>query len=198
MTTLAAPRVLSHVFLPQSLVLRRLVVAGLVVGFAGLTALAARITIPVPGTPVPISGQTFAVLLAGATLGTAAGSASQLLYVAAGLFFPVYAEGKQGWEVLSGATGGYLIGFVMAAVVVGYLAERRQDRSFATSIPAMLAGTAVIYLCGIPWLAREVNLSATDAIAAGFSPFVIGDALKLLAAGVLLPTSWKLVGRLIR
>jgi len=178
--------------------MRRLAMAALVVGFAGLTALAARITIPVPGTPVPITGQTFAVLLAGATLGTAAGGASQLLYVATGLFFPVYADGKQGWEVVSGATGGYLIGFIAAAAVVGYLAERRQDRSFATSIPAMLAGSAVIYLFGIPWLARQADLSAADAISAGFAPFVIGDAIKLVAAGVLLPTSWKLMGRFTR
>ena len=168
----------------------------LVIGFALLTALAAQITFHLPWTPVPITGQTFAVLLTGATLGWRAGGLSQLLYVALGAIgLPFYADGKGGWENATGATAGYLVGFVVAAAVVGALAERRNDRSVLTSVPAMLAGSAVIYLFGVPWLAHSINVSATKALELGFTPFVIGDTLKLVAAGLLLPAAWRAARR---
>ena len=108
----------------------------LVIGFALLTAVAAQITIPLPWTPVPVTGQTFAVLVAGAALGWRRGAASQLLYVAMGAVgLPFYADGASGWDGLSGATGGYLVGFVIAAALVGALAERRHDRSVRTPCP---------------------------------------------------------------
>lgn len=165
----------------------------LVVGFALLTAAAAQITIPLPWTPVPLTGTTFAVLLAGASLGWRAGAASQLLYNALALAgLPFYQDGQSGWTYATGATGGYLIGFVVAAAVVGFLAERGQDRTLATSVPAMLAGTAVIYLFGVVWLGHVLEASAVTALEKGMLPFVIGDALKLVVAGALLPAAWRL------
>ena len=104
-----------------------------------LTAVAAQFRISLPFTPVPITGQTFAVLLAGGVLGSRAGAASQALYWLGGLVFPFYAGGGQGWEVATGSTGGYLAGFVVAAWVVGTLAERGQDRAIATALPALRA-----------------------------------------------------------
>ncbi len=169
----------------------------LVVGFALLTAAAAQIEIPLWFTPVPITGQTFAVLLAGAALGSAAGASSQLVYVALGAAgLPFYAGGESGWDVVSGATGGYLIGFVVAAWFVGYLAERRHDRNVATAMPAFLAGNAIIYVFGVTWLAHQLGVSATKAVELGMAPFVIGDLVKIAVAGMLLPSAWKLVGSL--
>lgn len=179
--------------LPGSRAVRTVV---LVTGFALLTALAAQITVPLPWTPVPVTGQTFAVLLSGAVLGWKAGAGSQVLYVALGAVgLPFYADGASGWQVVVGATGGYLVGFVIAAALIGYLAERGQDRNLATSIPAMLAGTAIIYLLGVTWLAAELGVSATKAMELGLVPFVIGDAIKLAAAGALVPATWKVVSR---
>jgi biotin transport system substrate-specific component len=174
----------------------RVVTLALVVGFALFTALMAQIAIPLGFTPVPITGQTFSVLLAGAALGWRAGAASMALYVALGATgLPFYAEARGGWEVATGATGGYLIGFVVAAALVGHLAERRQDRSVATAIPAFLAGTAVIYLFGVTWLAGNLGVGATEAMELGLVPFVIGDLVKVALAGVALPAAWKLVER---
>ena len=131
-------RVLAGAVLPRSTAWT----IGLVIGFALLTAAAAQVRISLPFTPVPITGQTFAVLLAGASLGSMAGGASQLLYVALGAVgLPFYADGTSGWEVVQGATGGYLIGFLAAAVLVGWLADRGFGRTWATTLIAFLAGT---------------------------------------------------------
>lgn len=186
-----APTVISARLLPRS----RVMTAGLVVGFALLTALAAQIEIHLPFTPVPITGQTFAVLLAGAGLGMGAGSASQILYLLLGAVgLPFYAGGAGGWEHVLGATGGYLVGFVVAAALVGRLAERRRDRRVLTALPAFLAGNLVIYLLGVPWLAVAAGFGPAEAIAKGALPFVVGDLVKIGAAGLLLPAAWRLVG----
>ena len=193
MTAIASPRpaVLAD-RLPGSRALRT---ALAVAGFALLTAGAAQVSFPLPWTPVPVTGQTFAVLLSGAVLGWKAGAASQLLYVGLGAVgLPFYADGASGWNVVTGATGGYLVGFIVAAALIGHLAERGQDRSVATSVPAMLAGTAVIYLAGVTWLAASLDVSGTRALELGLVPFVVGDALKLALAGGLLPAAWKLAG----
>jgi len=181
-------RVIAGAVLPRHWV----VTAGLVAGFAVLTAGAAQLRIPLPFTPVPITGQTFTVLLSGAVLGSGAGAASQGLYLLAGLWLPVYTGGGSGWQYLSGATGGFLVGFVAAAWLVGSLAERRQDRAVATAVPAFLAGSLVIYLCGVPWLAHVLDSSWRVAVEKGVTPFIIGDLLKIAAAGLLLPTAWRL------
>ena len=171
----------------------------LVVGGALLTALAARLAINLPWTPVPITGQTFAVLLVGGALGWKRGAASMALYVALGAVgLPFYAEAadgsRGGWEVATGSTAGYLVGFVFSAALVGWLAERGQDRRFDTSVTAMLAGTAVTYLCGVTWLAHNLGVDSTTAMEYGLTPFVIGDALKLLLAGALMPIAWNRLG----
>ncbi len=186
-----APTVLAARVLPRS----RTVTIGLVIGFALLTAGAAQIAIPLPFTPVPITGQTFAVLLSGAVIGSTAGAASMGLYVLlGGMGLPFYADGASGWEVLGGPTGGYLVGFVVASWFVGYLAERRQDRRIATAVPAFLAGSVIIYTFGVAWLAYDLGVSVTEALELGMVPFVVGDLLKAVLAGALLPTAWKLVG----
>ncbi len=173
-----------------------------VVGFALLTAVAAQITIPLGFTPVPLTGQTFAVLLAGGVLGSRRGALSMGLYVLLGAVgLPFYADGEGGWTAATGATAGYLVGFVLAAFVVGLLAERGQDRRLSTSIPALLAGSAVIYACGAGWLAYHLGLPLTaaagepSAISLGVAPFLVGDVMKALLAGALLPATWALVDR---
>lgn len=190
MQTTMPSRVIAGAVLPR----HRAITLILVTGSAILTAAAAQIRIPLPFTPVPITGQTFAVLLSGAVLGSAAGAASQTLYLMLGLVFPFYAGGARGWETLTGATGGFLVGFVVAAWIVGKLAEHRQDRSPITAIPAFLTGTIVIYLFGVPWLAHILGVGWTDAVSLGATPFVLGDLVKAGIAGALLPAAWRLAG----
>lgn len=174
--------------------------AALVVGFALLTALAAQIEIPLGFTPVPLTGQTLAVLLAGAALGLRRGALSQLVYWTCGLVgLPFYSGGTGGWQVGTGATMGYLVGFVVAAGAIGFLAEKRQDRNFVTSLPAMLLGSAIIYVCGAGWLAHILNIPVAigeqNAIALGVAPFLIGDAIKAVVAAACTSTVWAAVSR---
>ncbi|MFZ0012646.1 MAG: biotin transporter BioY [Acidimicrobiia bacterium] len=167
----------------------------LVVTAAALTALAAQWYIQLPFTPVPISGQTFAVLLTGAALGWKLGAAGQLLYIAAGaLGAPVFTDGSSGMEVITGATGGYIIGFVFAAGLVGWMAEHRQDRTFATMFTAFVLGSAVIYLFGVAGLMIATGWGLSEAVEKGVVPFLLGDLIKAAAAGLLLPGAWKLLG----
>lgn len=169
----------------------------LVLAGTTLVALAAQVSIPLPFTPVPITGQTFAVVLVGASLGAVRGFSSLLLYWLVGIAgAPVYADQTHGWEKFMGPTGGYIIGFVVAAAVTGWLAERRWDRRLSSSITAMLTGNVIIYLAGLPWLAAEIDTNLEGTLEAGLYPFVIGDLLKLYLAGVLLPGAWRLVERL--
>ena len=171
----------------------------MVVAGAALTAGAAQLVIPM--WPVPITGQTFAVLLVGTTLGALRGALSMVLYIALGaLGLPIFTQGSAGWQVIAGPTGGYLVGFVLAAILTGWLAQRSWDRKVVGAGVAFLAGTVVIYAVGLPWLSVALgqlgypnNLGAT--LQAGLVPFVPGDILKAVAAGVLLPVTWKLVSR---
>jgi biotin transport system substrate-specific component len=165
----------------------------LIVAGSLLVAALAQISIPLPFTPVPITGQTFAVLLVGAALGSKRGLASMILYVAEGaLGLPFFAGGASGWHILTGATAGYLIGFIAAAYVIGLLAERGLERSVRTSFVPFLVGTLIIYFFGVAWLAIVLG-SISKAILAGFLPFLIGDAIKWIAAALALPAAWKLV-----
>jgi biotin transport system substrate-specific component len=172
----------------------------LVVGFALLTALCAQIAIPLGFTPVPLTGQTFAVLLSGAVLGIRRGALSQLVYWASGLIgLPFYSGGKGGWQAGTGATMGYLVGFIAAAAAIGFLAERKHDRNFATSLPAMLLGSAIIYAFGAGWLAYKLNIPVatgeTNAILLGVAPFLIGDAIKAVVAAACTSAVWVAVSR---
>jgi biotin transport system substrate-specific component len=166
----------------------------LVVTGSLMVAALAQVAIPLlPFTPVPITGQTFGVLLVGAALGSKRGAASLGLYTLEGaLGLPFFAAGASG---LNGPTVGYLLGFVAAAFVVGWLAERGMDRRIRTSLLPFLAGTALIYLLGAAWLAGYLHLTPQEAFAKGVLPFLLGDALKMIAAGLALPAAWKLVDR---
>lgn len=167
--------------------------AALAVGFALFTALMAQLVIPLPFTPVPITGQTFAVLLTGALLGSRLGVASMILYLALGAVgLPFFAGGAHGLQTVFGPTGGYLLGFVVADFVVGRLAERRWDRSLPRSLPAMLAGEAVIYAFGLLGLGLALHWPA-NLLQLGLLPFLVGDAIKLVAAALLLPAAWRLL-----
>jgi biotin transport system substrate-specific component len=165
----------------------------LVVGAALLTAASAQLVIPLPFSPVPISGQTFAVLLTAAALGPLRAVAAQGLYLLmAGVGLPFFAGAESGWHHFAGATGGYLVGFLVAAWVVGALARRGLDRSPHGTFVAFAAGTAIIYALGLPWLAVVTGGSLSQVLAWGLWPFLIGDALKALLAAGLLPLAWRL------
>jgi biotin transport system substrate-specific component len=169
----------------------------LVLGGAGFVALAAQIKIDLGFTPVPITGQTFAVVLVGASLGALLGLASLGLYLFVGAAgAPVYADGTHGWDILTGPTGGYIVGFVFAAFLTGWLAQQQWDRRFNSAVAAMLTGNVVIYLFGLPWLAAKLDTGLEDTLEAGLYPFVVGDLLKLYLAGALLPAAWRLVRHL--
>lgn len=158
--------------------------------------LTARISIPVQGSPVPITGQTFGVLLVGGALGFRRGLLAVTLYVLLGVVgLPFFAEGKGGLVVIWGATGGYLIGFVVAGAVVGRLTELGWDRHIGGALGAMLIGSVLIYLVGLPWLMVVTGSSLTETIDKGLRPYLVGDALKLALAAVIFPSAWWFVGR---
>ena len=170
--------------------------AVLVVAGALLIYLTARIAIPVPGSPVPITGQTFGVLLVGGALGFRRGLIAVALYVLLGVVgLPFFAEGKGGLSVIWGTTGGYLIGFILAGAVVGRLAELGWDRRIGGALGAMLVGSLIIYGIGLPWLKYVTGWTVEETIAKGLTPLILGDALKLALAAALLPVAWWVVGR---
>ena len=165
----------------------------LVVGFSLLMALAAQVAIPLPWTPVPITGQTFAVLLTGALLGSRLGALAMIAYLIEGASgLPFFAAGGSGIQhLLFSPTSGYLLSYPVAAFVVGLLAERGWDRRFLTAAAAMTIGSLVILVGGWAWLARFVSPSA--AFAAGVEPFLIGDVIKVALAAAALPSGWALL-----
>ena len=167
--------------------------AALVVGFSLLTALAAQVVIPLPWTPVPITGQTFAVLLTGALLGPRLGALAMLAYLIEGASgLPFFAAGGSGLQrLLFSPTSGYLLSYPAAAFVVGLLAERGWDRRFLTAAAAMALGSLVILLGGWAWLARFVSPAA--AFQAGVAPFLIGDVVKIALAAAVLPSGWAIL-----
>lgn len=167
-------------------------VALVVVG-AGLTGLAAQVSIHTPLSPVPFTLQTMAVLVVGAALGTARGLLSMLLYLLAGVAgVPWFASHSSGW---GGPAFGYLLGFVVAAGLVGALARRGADRHVATTVALMVAGSLVIYLVGTVWLADDLGVSVRKAFELGVRPFLATDAIKLMIAALAFPAAWKLVRR---
>lgn len=185
--TLAHPRVLGDTLPGERVRDVLLVVAG-----AGLVGLLAQISIHLSFTPVPITGQTLAVLLVGTSLGLRRGTAALVLYMVAGLAgLPWFAAGGSGYV---GAAFGYIIGFVASAAACGYLAERRADRKVLSAIPAMIVGELVMYAIGVAWLAVDLHLSIGTAISEGFVPFWIADAIKCALAAGLLPSAWRLAG----
>jgi biotin transport system substrate-specific component len=171
--------------------------AVLVLAGTGLVAGAAQISFSLPFTPVPITGQTFAVVLVGASLGTIRGVASLVLYLWLGVAgAPIYAHHAHGWSEVTSASGGYIVGFVLAAAVTGFLAERRWDRTISSSISSMLTGNVIIYLVALPWLSVVLDTNLEKTLEYGLYPFVPGDIFKLYVAAALLPGAWKLVERI--
>ncbi|MGI5863730.1 MAG: biotin transporter BioY [Myxococcales bacterium] len=163
--------------------------AGLVVFFGLVIGLSSLVAIPLPFTPVPLTLQTMTVLLAGLLLGSRLGALSVIAYIGQGLVgMPVFASGAWGLARLAGPTGGYLVGFVFAAALVGVLAERGWDRRAATTVAAMVLGNAVIYGFGVLWLASFVPPQA--ALLQGAVPFLAGDAMKIAAVAAALPAGW--------
>jgi biotin transport system substrate-specific component len=171
-----------------------------------LVAGLAQVSIRLPFTPVPITGQTLGVLLVGASLGWVRGGLALSIYLAEiGLGLPFAAEGEAGLDRLALVTpsGGYLWGFLLAAILMGWLANHGWDRRLRSSITVMLLGSVVIYLVGIPWLHASPTFSALlghapsveESLQAGLYPFIVGDILKLLLAAGLLPAAWRLSGR---
>lgn len=156
-------------------------------------AICTQISVPLPFTPVPITGQTFAVLLVGGAYGAVRAATAVAAHIGVGLIgLPVFADGSHGIATLLSATGGYLVGMLVAAVLVGAAAEHRWDRAILSSVLTMLAGSAVIYLIGAGWLAIDLQAGPARAFELGVRPFVIGDILKLALAGALLPAAWRL------
>ncbi|MFE3600314.1 biotin transporter BioY [Streptomyces sp. NPDC059142] len=164
----------------------------LVLGGAALTGLAAQIAVPVPGSPVPVTGQTFAALLVGTALGARRGFLSLALYTLVGMAgMPWFSAGSSG---PGGASFGYVLGMLLAATVVGALARRGGDRSALRTAGTMVIGSAVIYAVGVPYLALSTGMAPGAAVAAGLVPFLLGDALKAALAMGALPAAWKLLG----
>jgi biotin transport system substrate-specific component len=167
--------------------------AALVMAGAGLTGLAAQVSIHTPLSPVPFTLQTLAVLVTGAALGTLRGVLSMLLYLLAGVAgVPCFANHSNGW---GGPSFGYIIGFVVAAGVVGALAKRGADREVLSTLGLMALGSAIVYVIGATWLANDLHLSAQKAVSLGVEPFLVTDSLKLAVAALAFPAAWRLARR---
>lgn len=166
----------------------------LIVGGSLFVALCAQIRIPLPFTPVPITGQTLGILLVGSAWGSRLGFMSLMCYLLLGMAgMPFFAGGESGWQYLQGATGGYLLAAPLAAALVGWLAERGWDRRIPTTALSMILGNVLLYVFGVAWLAFFVGFPA--AIVKGMLPFLVGDLIKIAIACLVLPGTWQLVQR---
>lgn len=167
----------------------------LVTAGAALTAVASQLYIPIQ--PVPITLQTLAVILVGSTLGATRGALSMVLYLAVGMLgMPVFSEGASGTSVVFGATGGYIVGFIFAAALTGWLAQRDWDKKFLGAAVSMAAGTIMTFAVGLPWLAVSFNATLAETLEWGLYPFIIGGIVKSAIAAGLLPVTWKLANRI--
>ena len=186
---MARPRVLADL-IPGELLRDAL----LVIGGAGFIGLLAQVSFALPGDPVPVTGQTLGVLLAGAALGSRRAPLASILYLLAGVVgVPWFAGHSAGWP---GATAGYVVGFIFCSALCGWLAERGADRTVWRALATMVVGECVTFTFGLLWLALDLHLGAGRAIALGLSPFIAGEGVKLAAAAALLPASWRVLRRL--
>jgi len=172
--------------------------AVLVLAGALVTALLAQVAIPVPPSPVPVTGQTLAVGLVGATLGARRGTAAMALYAIMGLFLPVYSDGGSGWDVITGASGGYIVGFVFATGVVGWLAERGADRKALTAFVSFVAAQLIVFAFGLVGLKLAAGQDWGWTVHNGFTIFIVGGLIKALIGAAVLPSAWHLVRRFER
>jgi len=167
-----------------------------VMGGVGFISLMAQVAIPVPGSPIPVTGQTLAVLLIGTTYGARLGLMTFATYLLAGVAgAPIFAGSTHGIEKVIGATGGYLVGMLIASFLLGYLADRKADQKFKTSFPALLLGDAVIFFFGLTWLHFSLDLSWSATFAAGLTPFIFGELLKIAITATSLPLVWRKISR---
>ena len=171
-----------------------------VMGGVGFITLMAQVAIPVPGSPVPVTGQTLAVLLIGTTYGARLGVTTFATYLLAGIagapvFAPSVTAANHGIDRLLGATGGYLVGMFVASLLLGYLADRKADQKFKTSFPALLLGDATIFFFGLTWLHFSLELSWSATFAAGLTPFIFGELLKIAITATSLPLIWRKISR---
>jgi biotin transport system substrate-specific component len=169
-------------------------------GGVAFITLMAQVAIPVPGSPVPVTGQTLAVLLIGTTYGARLGVTTFATYLLAGIagapvFAPSATAANHGIDRLLGATGGYLVGMFVASLLLGYLADRKADQKFKTSFPALFFGDAVIFLFGLTWLHYSLDLSWSATFAAGLTPFIFGEMLKIAITATSLPLIWRKISR---
>lgn len=193
--TTTTPIVLSDLIVLPGVARTKVRNAVLVLSGALFTALCAQVVIHLSFTPVPITGQTFAVLSVGGVLGARRAMASQMLYWLLGAIgLPFYSSATGGWKVATGSTFGYFIGFVLAAGVIGWFADSKNDRNVVMSFAGMALATFVIYACGVTWLAHSLNIAVangeTNAISLGVTPFLLGDVIKMGLAGILAPLAW--------
>ena len=171
-----------------------------VVAGVGFISLLAQISLPVPGSPVPVTGQTLAVLLIGTTYGARLGFLTFATYLLAGIagapiFAPSATSANHGIDRLVGATGGYLVGMLVASLLLGYLADRKADQKFRTSFPALLLGDLVIFTFGLTWLHASLDMTWAATFKAGFTPFILGEALKIAITATSLPLVWRKISR---
>ena len=179
--------------IPRSTALSHAVLV--VSGVLGLAALA-QIAIPVPGSPVPVTGQTLGVLILGTAYGSTLGFTTFALYILAGIAgAPVFADGGHGLDIIVGAKGGYLIGMLVATFVLGQLARFRLDQKFLTALPSMLVGTIITFSFGLIWLQQYTGQTWSWTFEKGLTPFIVGEILKIAIAGTSLPAIWRVVNR---
>lgn len=166
----------------------------LVVGGVAFMSLLAQISVPVPGTPVPVTGQTLGALLLGSAYGASLGFTTFASYLIVGfLGAPVFAAGAHGLSRITGATGGYLVGMLIASLVTGYLAGRKWDQKILTVIPTMLIGDLIIFTAGLIWLHHSIHANWATTFKFGFTPFVWGEMIKIAIASTAMPTLWRFV-----
>lgn len=166
----------------------------LVVGGVAFLALMAQISVPVPGSPVPVTGQTLGALLLGSAYGATLGFTTFASYLIVGFIgAPVFASGTHGFAHFTGATGGYLAGMLLASLLTGYLAGRKWDQKIATVIPTMLLGEVVIYAAGLFWLHHSIHANWATTFKLGFRPFILGEVIKIAIASTAMPTLWRFV-----
>ena len=171
--------------------------AGFIVGGTLFIAALAQIAIPVPGSPVPVTGQTLAVYLIGTTYGARLGFATFATYLLAGIAgAPVFAPAATvGLARLTGATGGYLIGMLVATLILGALADRKADQKFKTSFPALILGSVIVFAFGLIWLNVSLNLTWAQTISAGLTPFIFGEIIKIAITATSLPLIWRRISK---
>lgn len=166
----------------------------LVVGGVAFLALMAQISVPVPGSPVPVTGQTLGALLIGSAYGASLGFTTFASYLIVGFVgAPVFAAGTHGFARITGATGGYLVGMLLASLITGYLAGRKWDQKIKTVVPTMILGDIVIFALGIFWLHHSIHATWAVTFKFGFTPFILGEVIKIAIASTTMPTLWRFV-----